>query len=156
ERTIGPDLPVLVVAEIGVNHDGSLDHAIDLARVAAHCGADAVKFQIFSAATLLHPTGAMAAYQKQRCAHCDASAMLRRYELSPAQMRELIREIDEMDMLPLATPFSRDDVDLIESLSLPAIKIASPDLVNRVLLERCVKSYKPLLISTGASTMEEV
>ena len=82
--------------------------------------------------------------------------MLRRYELSHAEMRELVRAIDEMDMLPLATPFSPEDVELIESLALPAIKIASPDLVNRVLLERCVKSYKPLLISTGASTMEEV
>src|SRR5207248_1996808 len=109
ERTIGPDLPVLIVAEIGVNHDGSLDRAIELARAAAHCGADGVKFQIFNAATLMHPTGAMAAYQKQRCADCDAAAMLRRYELSRAEMRELVGAIDELDMLPLATPFSPED-----------------------------------------------
>jgi len=156
ERSIGPDLPVLVVAEVGVNHDGSLERAIKLARVAADCGADAVKFQVFRAATLVHSSSAMASYQKERCADSSVAEMLGRYELSFAEMRELVTAIDEMEMLPLATPFSPGDVDVVEKLSLPAIKIASPDLVNRVLLERCMKSYKPMLVSTGAATMQEV
>jgi N-acetylneuraminate synthase/N,N'-diacetyllegionaminate synthase len=156
QRTVGPGLPVLIVAEIGVNHDGSIDRAIELARVAANCGADAVKFQIFRAAALMHPSSAMAVYQKRQCADNDAISMLRRFELSFDEMRELVCAIDEMEMLPLATPFSPDDVDVIEKLSLPAIKIASPDLVNRVLLDRCAKSQRPLLVSTGAATMEEV
>jgi N-acetylneuraminate synthase/N,N'-diacetyllegionaminate synthase len=155
-RAIGRDLPVLVIAEIGVNHDGSLDRAIELASVAAACGADAVKFQIFRAEALMHSTSEMAGYQRSRLPSEDALTMLRTLELSHEQMRQLVEAIDAMELLPLATPFSPADVDVIESLRLPAIKIASPDMVNRVLLERCAATYKPLLISTGAATMDEV
>src|SRR5205814_7731723 len=74
----------------------------------------------------------------------------------PAARRELIIAALEMDLLPLSTPFSPEDVELIETLGLPAIKIASPDIVNRVLLERAVKSGKPLLLSTGAANIPEI
>ena len=87
ERTIGPDHPVLVVAEIGVNHDGAIEQAIQLARIAGDCGADAVKFQVFRASALMHTSCAPAEYQKHQCAGDDASSMLRRYELSAKEIR---------------------------------------------------------------------
>ena len=64
-RTIGPGRRTFVIAELGVNHDGSVNKAIDLVRIAASCGADAVKLQLFRATSLLHPTCQMAAYQKK-------------------------------------------------------------------------------------------
>jgi sialic acid synthase SpsE len=146
----------LVIAEIGVNHDGSVDRALELVRVASACGADAVKLQIFRADALMHASSSFATYQEVRTQAADPAAMLRRYELPPAHIRRIVDAIRDRDLIPIATPFSFADVDAIADLDLPAIKIASPDLVNHPLLLRVVALGKPLLISTGAATMDEV
>src|SRR5688500_7244242 len=86
-RTIGPGKPTFVIAEIGVNHDGDVQKAIELVRIAAACGADAVKLQIFRATSLIHPSCGLAAYQKDRVWENDATSMLRRYELSRDELR---------------------------------------------------------------------
>jgi sialic acid synthase SpsE len=155
-RAIGPGKPTFVIAEIGVNHDGNLNKAIELVKIAAACGADAVKLQIFRASTLMHPTGVMAKYQKERSAVESPIEMLRRYELSREDLRTIVRAIIDCKMIPLATPFSPADIDTIMSLRLPAVKIASPDLVNRPLLYEVQQLGKPMLISTGAATLGEV
>jgi N-acetylneuraminate synthase/N,N'-diacetyllegionaminate synthase len=145
-----------IIAEIGVNHDGVLARALELVNHAAAAGADAVKLQIFRAETLMHPSGALAGYQKDRVSEADPAAMLRRYELSRGDLRKVIDAIRSRGLMPLATPFSLGDVDAIAELDLPAVKIASPDLVNWPLLRRAAGLGRPLLISTGAATMEEV
>lgn len=155
-RQIGPDHPTFVIAEIGVNHDGDVQKAIELVRIAAACGADAVKLQVFRAATLMHPSCTLAKYQKERVSDNDAIDMLRRYELNRDELRVVVKAITEAKLIPLATPFSPNDVDTIASLRLPAIKIASPDLVNRPLLYEAVQLGRPMLLSTGAATMDEV
>ena len=155
-RRVGPGCPTLVIAEIGVNHDGSVQKAIDLVRIAATCGADAVKLQIFRAVNLVHVTSELAQYQRDRTSDSNPIDLLRRYELSTSDLRLIVREIIAHKMIPLATPFSPSDMDAIESLRLPAIKIASPDLVNRPLLQCAAKLGKPLLVSTGAAEMSEV
>jgi sialic acid synthase SpsE len=153
---LGPRDPVLVIAEIGVNHDGSVARALELAEIAAACGADAVKLQIFRAQALMHASTAFADYQKDRVEALSPVEMLRKYELSANEIGQVVRRVRELKMLPLATPFSPGDLDTIAALDLPAIKIASPDLVNRPLLERAARLGKPLLISTGAATLDEV
>jgi sialic acid synthase SpsE len=155
-RWVGPDQRALVIAEIGVNHDGSVERAIELVHHAASAGADAVKLQIFRARSLMHPTSQFARYQQSRVSDSDPAAMLERFELSEGGIGRVVDAIKELRMVPLATPFSPEDVLLIEQLGLPAIKIASPDLVNRLLLERAARLDLPLLLSTGAATMEEV
>jgi len=155
-RRIGPGEPTLVIAEIGVNHDGSVERALELVDAAAGAGADGVKLQIFKAQTLLHPSAGFAAYQKSRCPQSDPTEMLARYELSDADLNRIVAAIRQRGLIPLATPFSVPDVARIARLDLPAIKIASPDLVNRPLLQCAAALGKPLLISTGAATMEEV
>ncbi len=155
-RKVGPGRPTFVIAEIGVNHDGSLVRALELVRVASQCGADAVKLQIFSARSLMHASSSFATYQKVRCVEADPAAMLRKYELREDALREVVGAIRNLGMVPLATPFSPADVETIEALDLPAIKIASPDLVNRVLLQRAAETRRPLLVSCGAATMDEV
>jgi N,N'-diacetyllegionaminate synthase len=153
---IGAQSPVLVIAEIGVNHDGSVERAIQLVQAARRCGADAVKLQVFSADRLMHASAGMAAYQKERCADTHVSDMLRRYELPLEDLKQIVACAREEGLIPLATPFSIDDVETIAALDLPAIKIASPDLVNRPLLQRVALLGRPLIISTGAATMDEV
>ncbi|HVT90343.1 MAG TPA: N-acetylneuraminate synthase family protein [Tepidisphaeraceae bacterium] len=155
-RLIGRGHRSLIIAEIGVNHDGSVERAIELARHAAAAGADAVKLQIFQADTLMHPSTVFAQYQIERTQQADPAAMLQQYELNPVDLRRVISAIQELRLMPLATPFSPQDVGLIESLDLPAIKIASPDLVNQLLLARAAETGRPMIISTGASEMEEV
>jgi sialic acid synthase SpsE len=156
DRRIGSGQPALIIAEIGVNHDGSADLAIELVGHAAAAGADAVKLQVFRADTLMHDSCDFAGYQRECVAESDPAAMLRRYELSRDDLRRVIEGIQQRGLIPLATPFSPDDVDTIAELNLPAIKIASPDLVNRLLLERAAKTGKPLIISTGAATVLEI
>jgi N-acetylneuraminate synthase/N,N'-diacetyllegionaminate synthase len=156
QHLIAADKPVLVIAEIGVNHDGSAGRALDLVQFAKRGGADAVKLQIFSADRLMHATTKLADYQKQRVDDASAAGMLKRYELAAADVERIVRAIRTSNMVPIATPFSIEDVETVERLDLPAIKIASPDLVNRPLLEAVAKTKRSMLVSTGAATIEEV
>jgi sialic acid synthase SpsE len=155
-RAIGSGHPVFVIAEIGVNHDGSVHRAIELVAHAHAAGADAVKLQIFRADTLMHGSSTFAGYQQERCAESSPVAMLRRYELSPGDTATVVREIRSRGMAAIATPFSPADVETIERLDLDAVKIASPDLVNLPLLKHSARCGKPLLVSTGAATRDEV
>jgi sialic acid synthase SpsE len=155
-RRIGRDVPVFVIAEIGVNHDGAVERALELVSIAQKCGADAVKLQIFQADRLMHGSSKFAEYQQDRCEQSSPSDMLRKYELSKDGIDRIARAIINAGMIPVATPFSVDDVAVIEQMKLPAIKIASPDLVNRVLLGRAAKTGATMLVSTGASTIDEV
>jgi N,N'-diacetyllegionaminate synthase len=155
-RNIGGANRTLVIAEIGVNHDGSAERALELVEIAARCGADAVKLQIFTAAQLMHSASEFAGYQAKSVSDADPAAMLRRYELPLADLRRIVGAIRKNGMLAIATPFSLSDVDVVAELDLPAIKIASPDVVNRPLLEKGARLGRPLIVSTGAATMEEI
>lgn len=155
-RGIGVSDEPLVIAEIGVNHDGSVMRALELVEVAAECGADAIKLQVFRAEKLMHASSVFATYQADRCAENSAIEMLKRYELSPADCERVVRAARERGLIPLATPFSPSDVDVIRSLDLPAVKIASPDLVNRPLLAKAAALGRPVIVSAGAANTEEI
>jgi N,N'-diacetyllegionaminate synthase len=156
DRIIAPGNPVFVIAEIGVNHDGSLARALELVEIAAAAGADAVKLQIFQATALIHPAARLADYQSERVQDTSPTQMLRRYELPSLELAKIVGAIRDVGMVPLATPFSVADVDTIAALGLPALKIASPDAVNYPLLRAAAALGEPLIISTGAATMEEL
>lgn len=155
-RIVGPGQPVFVIAEIGVNHDGDLNCAKQLVGLAKRVGADAVKLQLFAADRLMHRESAFAEYQSQRVDHASPADMLRQYELHPVEVTSLVEEIRAAGMIPLATPFSAADIELVSALQLPAVKIASPDLVNRPLLRAASQLGVPVLASTGAATLDEV
>lgn len=154
--SLDPDQNVIVIAEIGVNHDGSLGQAMELLYATRRAGADAVKVQLFQADRLMHPSSRFAEYQKNGVADATPTEMLRRYELDETAVRRLAEEAAELGLIFIATPFSPDDLELIASLDLPAVKIASPDLVNKPLLSRAATLGKPLLVSTGAATIDEI
>ena len=105
-RAIGPREPVLVIAESGVNHDGSVARALELVELAAECGADAVKLQVFHAGALVHASCRLADYQQRAGAPRDPGTMLRKYELSTADLKRVVDRVRALKLLPIATPFS--------------------------------------------------
>jgi N,N'-diacetyllegionaminate synthase len=146
----------LIVAEIGVNHDGSESRALELVDAARAAGADAVKLQLFKADRLMHPRSAFAKYQADRVSDASPADMLRRYELSDAAAARITRHIKQSGLLVVITPFSPGDLKLLAALKPAFIKIASPDLVNPLLLRDAAKLRRPMLVSTGASTLAEI
>jgi sialic acid synthase SpsE len=152
---IGPDHAPYIIAELGVNHDGSVERALQLTDAAADAGADAIKLQLFKADLLMSKAAKLAAYQKA-AGESDPVAMLRRLELSVDQMNPVVARAHDRGIHAIVTVFSVELVDDAERLPWDAYKTASPDIVHKPLLDRLVQTGKPLIVSTGASTMEEV
>lgn len=154
-RTVGDGQRVLIVAEAGVNHDGSLERALRLVDTAADVGADVVKFQMFRAAELATATADAASYQKASGARTQRE-MLARLELSGDDFHEIVARCYARGIGFLATPFSVADVDRLVELGVHAIKIGSADINHVPLLRRAADTGLPLIVSTGASTPAEI
>ena len=154
-RAIGPDEKVYIVAEAGVNHDGALRKAIELVDAAAEAGADAVKFQAFRAEQLTTADAPLADYQRSG-GSVSQQRMLQRLELDDADFERIRARCIERGIEFLATPFGVDDVARLERIGIAAIKLASSDLNNSQLIERAAQSGLPLILSTGASTADEI
>ncbi len=144
-----------IIAEIGVNHDGSAERAGALVRAAAAAGADAVKFQVFRAELLMSRAARLAAYQAA-AGERDPIEMLRRLELGFADLSVLIDIAHGCRVHAIATVFSLDLVAPAAELGWDAFKTASPDIVHRPLLRALAADGRPLIVSTGASTLDEV
>ena len=153
-RTIGSAHPVYVIAELGVNHDGSLDRALALVDAAADAGADAIKLQLFRASLLMSRASRLAAYQSA-AGESDPHAMLRRLELPLADMALVIARAHARSLAAICTVFSTQLVAESIALGCDAYKSASPDIIHRPLLEAMAATARPLIISTGAASPEE-
>lgn len=140
---IRPDGPVLFVAEIGGNARGDVDLAVRMVEAAAAAGAEAVKFQTITPGTLVrrgHPL----------------EAEFAAWAFPPAGWRRLRDAAARLGVALLSTPFDERSVEVLEGLDVPAYKIASPDVVHHPLLARVGRTGKPVLLSTGASTLDEI
>ncbi|MFI4881750.1 MAG: N-acetylneuraminate synthase family protein [Phycisphaerales bacterium JB064] len=153
--TIGIDHPPYVIAELGVNHDGSPERLMELVRAAASAGAHAIKLQLFTADDLLASAATLAEYQVA-AGEQDPRAMLRRLELPLEVAREAIDLAHDLGLHAIATVFDLPLLPLAERLPLDAYKTASPDLVHKPLLDGSVATGKPLIVSTGAASRDEV
>jgi N,N'-diacetyllegionaminate synthase len=149
-------LGVYVIAEAGVNHDGSVADAHRLVDVAADCGADAIKFQTFDPAALASASGPTAAYQAARTGARTQRELLAAYVLPPTAWPELRDHASERGLDFLSTPFDHASLDLVCALGLPAIKLGSGELTNRTLLQAAAASRRPILLSTGMGRTDEV
>jgi N,N'-diacetyllegionaminate synthase len=148
---------VFVIAEVGVNHNGSIDSAYRLIDVAVESGADAVKFQTFKAESLMSKNANKADYQKQTTDESESQfEMIKKLELDVDTHKKLIKYCNEKDIMFLSTPFDRDSIDLLNELGLKIFKIPSGEVTNLPYLRHIGSLRKKIILSTGMSTLEEV
>jgi len=155
---VGPEQPCFIIAEAGVNHNGDMDLAYRLIDKACDAGANAVKFQSFIAEKLVTSVARKADYQVATTGEQDNSQyeMLKALELTPEQQAELKAHCEEMDITYLCTPYENESVDMLDRMNVAAFKIASTDTTNIPFLRYLAEKKRPVILSTGMSTLGEV
>jgi len=144
---------VYVIAEAGLNHGGSKERALALVRAAKWAGADAVKFQTFRAERLASKRPAALAHIKDQP---NLQEMFKKLELPFDAFRVLFKEAKRLNIDFLSTPFDEESADFLDDLGVNAFKIASGDITHRPLIEHVSRKQKPVLLSTGMSSVEEI
>ena len=157
-RAVGPGEPPWVIAEIGANHNGDMDLCRRIIDAAKEVGADAVKFQSWSKQSLI----SRPEYDRNtRYAKADPSQLtleqaVEKYQFTPDQHREIAAYCRRREILFFSSAFSKPEVQLLESLDVPAYKIASMDVNYLPLLDVVAATRKPVLLSTGMATLGEI
>lgn len=148
----------LIIAEAGVNHNGSIDLAKKLIDAAADAGVDYVKFQTFKAENLVTKSARQADYQQRNIGDGDSSQynMLKKLELSHEQHLELIAYCRHRGVKFFSTAFDFDSIDYLASLKLGLWKVPSGEITNYPYLQRIARFGEPVILSTGMSTLEEI
>ena len=149
---------VIIIAEAGVNHNGNFDNAKKLILAAANAGADYVKFQTFKVDKLVSKEAQKAEYQKANLKEGGDTQyeMLKKLELSEDWHYELIKYANDCGIKFLSTGFDEDSIDFLDSLNIDLFKVPSGEITNKPYLEHIAKKGKPIILSTGMSTLEEV
>lgn len=145
-----------IVAEAGVNHNGSVELAFKLVEAAAKAGADAIKFQTYTAEKLVSRDAETAAYQKRQTGEGRQLSLLRQLELSAAVHGELFERSAELGIEFMSTPFDRESADMLVGLGVRRIKVSSGELTNLPFLEFLARKHVPLIVSTGMASLDEV
>lgn len=149
---------VFVIAEAGVNHNGSLDTAKRMIDAAAQAGADAVKFQTFKADSLVRRDARKAAYQEENARDKQESQydMLKHLELTEQMHHELMDYCKEKEILFLSTPFDTDSLKMLVERGITILKVPSGEVTNYPYLREIGRTGKPVIMSTGMCDLEEV
>jgi N,N'-diacetyllegionaminate synthase len=156
-RKVGPGHPCLVIAEAGVNHNGSLERAVEMVDAAAAAGADAVKFQTFRAEEVATAQAPKAAYQSKATGQAQSQLdMLKSLELKPEDHESLKERCRQKKLLFLSTPFDKPSLDFLTGMRMAAIKVPSGEITNLPFLKQVGKKGLPVILSTGMSSLDEV
>ena len=148
---------VFIIAEAGVNHNGSSDIAKELIDAAVKAGADAVKFQTFKAANLVSKTAQKADYQKQTTDVEESQfEMIQKLELDVDTHKELISYCKHKNILFLSTPFDHESIELLHKLGLEVFKIPSGEITNLPYLRHIGSLNKRVILSTGMANLGEI
>jgi N,N'-diacetyllegionaminate synthase len=147
---------VFVIAEAGVNHNGSIDLALRLADAARAAGADAVKLQTFRAEDVVTPQAATADYQRTNTGETSQFDMIKKLELDEAAHARIAAHCRGLGIEFFSTPFSEDAVAMLVRLGVGRIKLPSGEITNKPLIECAADTGLPLLMSSGMSTLDEV
>jgi N,N'-diacetyllegionaminate synthase len=157
DREVGPGHPCFVIAEAGVNHNGDVAMAIRMIDTACRAGADAVKFQTFISEEVVTLAAPKAEYQMRTTDKAESQLeMVKKLELPPEAFRLLRDYCRRTGIIFLSTPFDLSSADLLEELEVPAFKVASGEITNLPFLEHIGRKRKPVILSTGMSTLDEV
>ena len=141
--SVGLGKPVHIIAEVGINHDGDMGKAVELVRQAKTAGADSVKLQTYVTEHRVPKDHAV-------------YGILKQCELSHAEQKELFDLGKELGITVFSTPFDDESVDFLESIDTPVYKIASFDSVNTKLLAKVSSTNKPVIMSTGMTSLDEL
>lgn len=156
-RLIDENHRPFVVAEVGINHNGSLERALQMIEAAKRAGVDAVKFQTFRATELVANHEQLFTYRSQGHEVTESMlAMFERYELPPKAWSTIKRACENVGLVFFSTPQNRTDLDLLLQAGVPVIKVGSDDFTNLPLLRRYAATGLPLILSCGMSTLAEV
>ncbi len=157
DRLIGEGEACFVIAEAGVNHNGDINLAKKLIDIAKEAGADAVKFQTFKAEELVTKGTEKAQYQRQTTGADESQfEMIKKLELAESAFKELSDYTQKRGLLFLSSPFDSGSVDLLDRLGIAAFKIPSGEITNFPLLKHIAQKIKPIILSTGMSTISEI
>lgn len=156
EREITDDGECFVIAEIGHNHQGSIDTAKRMFRVAEYCGADAVKLQKRDNRSLFTDELFNKPYENENSFGVTYGAHRESLEFGRGEYLELQAYAHELGLQFFATAFDRPSIDFLEELDVPAYKVASADIRNLPLLWRLAETGKPMILSTGGATLDDV
>lgn len=150
-------MSVYIIAEAGVNHNGDISLALELVRQAKKANCDCVKFQTFSADRITTKQAQRAEYQKKNT-NCDDSQyeMLKKLELPKEDFAAIIEECKKLSIDFMSTPFDVEDVFMLEQLNMSKFKIPSGEITNKPLVQTIAKTNKPIILSTGMCTLEDV
>jgi N-acetylneuraminate synthase/N,N'-diacetyllegionaminate synthase len=155
---ISDSSPCFIIAEAGINHDGSLEKAKELVDVAKEAGADAVKFQMFNTNKYISKDAFYASYMKKGLLNKKEkiNEFFKRLEVDKNQLIEIQNYAKKKKILFLCTPFDSENGELLNRMGVPIFKIASFSLTNTFLLESIAKHKKPVIMSTGLHTISEI
>lgn len=150
-------MKTFIIAEAGVNHNGDIDTALRLVDAAGECGADAVKFQSFSASKVVTASAGKASYQARDTDSGETQLeMLRRLELSRGEQERLFEYCLKKGVKFMSTPFDEESADFLYELGMDIFKVASGEITNRRLVQHIASMKRPMIISTGMSSIEDV
>jgi len=146
-----------IIAEAGVNHNGSVQIALELVKKAKEIGADCVKFQTFKTEEIVTPSAPKANYQLQVTDKRESQfQMLKKLELNQDSFKLLKNECDKIGIDFMSTPYSIRDIELLDEIGVNAFKIASGQLTEHYFLKKVAQKNKPIILSTGMGTLKEV
>ena len=150
-------MKTFIIAEAGVNHNGSLETAKKLVEVAAKAGCDAVKFQTFKAEKLVSKGASKAEYQKKTTGSDESQLdMIRKLQLSEEDHYALKAYCDTLGILFLSSAFDEESLAFLEAMDMPLYKVPSGEITNLKLLRQIGSYHKRVIMSCGMSTMEDI
>ncbi len=156
-RIVGEKQPCFIIAEAGVNHNGSVEMAKKLIDTAKEAEVDAVKFQTFKTEEIVTKSAKKALYQKETTGLEESQyEMLKKLELKEDDLKELASYAEKRGIIFLSSPFDEESADLLEQLKVPVFKVGSGEITNFPLLKHIAKKEKPIILSTGMATLGEV
>tara|TARA_B100001146_G_C16193475_1_gene440328 strand:+ start:72 stop:950 length:879 start_codon:yes stop_codon:yes gene_type:complete len=156
KRMIGQNEPPFIIAEIGNNHNGNLDTAFELIKIAKDIGVDAVKFQVKNIEKSFAKELLNSLYVNENSFGNTYREHKMALEFSEEQLKQIYEYAKELDIICFSTPFDTDSVEILETIKNPIYKISSFHVTDLPLIERVCKTNKPIILSTGMSSIDEI
>jgi pseudaminic acid synthase len=159
QQKIGQEAPRFIIAEMSGNHNQSLDKALEIVEAAAKAGADALKLQTYTADTMTLDISDGVFFINDEKSPWNGKSLYDLYNLAYTPWdwhAPIMQRAEELGMICFSTPFDKSSVDFLESLNVPAYKIASFEIVDLPLIRYVAEKGKPIILSTGMATLSEI